>query len=86
MLPIKIWREETFLVAPALEVAVAERNPHSYSGKGGLLMAIGPTMSGFLIDSGMLQSQRGLWATFDHPKLKKFGVLTIYAPSGSEGS
>jgi exonuclease III len=84
MIPFKLWREAEFLIAPALDGAIAASNPAASSGRGGLLMAIGPRLRPCILNKGMLPSKRGLWFTFDHPTLGIFGILSVYAPTGTD--
>jgi exonuclease III len=86
MLPYRLWREAEFILAPALDGAYAARNANAISGKGGLLIAVGPSLKPCIADKGILPSGRGIWVTFDHPKMGKFGVINIYAPTGQDSS
>jgi hypothetical protein len=71
MLPYKLWREAEFVLAPALDGAYAARDAQAVSGKGGLFIAIGPSMKPCITGKGAFPSGRGVWVTFDHPKLGK---------------
>jgi exonuclease III len=83
MLPFQLWREADFIVAPALDGVIAGRSDRAESGKRGLLIAIGPAFKTSIVDKGTLTSQRGVWVVFEHPRLGRFGILYIYAPTGN---
>jgi exonuclease III len=86
MLPCRLWREAEFILAPALDGAYAVRDANAVSGKGGLLIAVGPSLKPCITDKGILTSGRGIWVCFDHPKMGNFGVVNIYAPTGQDSS
>lgn len=46
---------------------------------GGVFLAIGTRMRGFVIAKGILPSGKACWAHLDHPKLGRIGVLAVYA-------
>jgi hypothetical protein len=86
LLPLKVWKEATFIVAPALDGAWADRDSEAILGKGGVFIAVGPSLKSGIVASGVLPSGRGVWVTFDHPKLGWFGILNVYAPTGTGAS
>jgi hypothetical protein len=60
MLPYRIWKEAEFVLAPALDGVYAARNVNAVSGKGGLFIAIGPTLKPCISGKGILTSSRGV--------------------------
>jgi hypothetical protein len=46
-------------------------------------LAISTNLSQFKLNKGMIESQRAVWITHDHPRMGKIGLLGIYAANST---
>jgi exonuclease III len=69
------------IIAAATDGVCAVRNRRVKGGKGGIGLAVYARMKSYLVGEGVLESLRGVWAKFKHPKFGNLGILGVYAPN-----
>ncbi|KAL3677000.1 hypothetical protein R1sor_026948 [Riccia sorocarpa] len=80
-----IWPQARVFHLPAADGAHAQRNPHVNGGRGGVLLAISPTIAASVTDHGVLPQNGGLWIHIDAPNgLKKAGITSRPGQTGSQ--
>lgn len=75
-----LWLASLFVFIPTIDGCNARRNNQVPVGCGGVFLAIGPNMKGFVTTIGFFQSERAAWAHVDHPMLGNIGVWAVYSP------
>lgn len=76
-----IWLAAEFICTLAHDGVHVSQNQAIPAGKGGMFLAIGPSMRNYISTRGITNSSRAVWIHIEHPQLGNFGVVAVYAPN-----
>ncbi|KAL3679780.1 hypothetical protein R1sor_022736 [Riccia sorocarpa] len=78
-----IWPQAKVFLLPASDGVHAQRNPSVSGGKGGVILAVSPSIASLIVNSGLLPANGGLWLHLDTADGRKLGIAAIYAPNSA---
>ncbi|KAL3692894.1 hypothetical protein R1sor_006545 [Riccia sorocarpa] len=78
-----IWPQANFFTLPATDGVHAIRNPTVTSGKGGVIVAVAPSVASLVTNNGTLPRNGGIWLHIETPDGRKLGLAAVYAPNAA---